>query len=452
MTQLAIGNLIDPEETAWFYLTEGPLPPGVLGTRYEPVTSSDETVTETLQISLRGTLAELRAVIAQLEALCRQIERHEVDGLGAAIYLRAIPFDNFEPLYSHLLHAELRTMHDASALEEHGSLMLELIITRQNAFDSAERPLTLSNSSGSGLVAALKNRDDSLAVGNDNYFSVQTDALGTDLPAPLRLQVTNAGSNPLTHLLVGVFHAPRRPDKPPLVLEGEHAAEGVEVPASDASNGAYAQLTLTRGAWQALASWQLTHTHLEALDGRLYTPILRFYTPLPSGLLQFRVALSIPGLPPALGTTLYQSPAVSTTEGQGYLPLAPLRLPFGERLLNVQPSSLRFSLQVYAPGSGSLTLKLDDIFLLPQENFTWFSSTVGLPAGASLVDDAFLQKTYTLANAKEMHTHQRVGDYFYLPPGKISWFFFFQVNPEGLAPIDLPIYVKAWYRKRRRIL
>jgi hypothetical protein len=452
MTQLALGNLIDPEETAWFYLHEGPLPPGVLGTRYEPVASSDAIVTETLHVSLRGTPAVLRKVIAQLEALCRQIKRYTVEGLGAPIYLRVIPHDNFDPLYSRLLHAELHTKTSALAAEEHGSLLLELIITRQNVFDGAECPLTLNNSAGSGLVAALKNCDDGLAVGNDNYISVQSDALGTDLPAPLRLQVTNAGSNPLTQLLVGAYHAPRRPDKPPLVLEGEHAAEGVEVPAGDASNGAYAQFTLMRGAWQALASWQLTHTQLETLDGRLYTPILRFYTPLSAGLLQFRVSLSFPGLPPALGTTLYQSSAVNAVEGQGYLPLAPLRLPFGERLLDVQPSSLRFSLQAYAPASGSLTLKLDDIFLLPQENFTWFSSTVGLPAGTSLVDDAFLQKTFTLANAKEMHTHQRVGDYFYLPPGEVSWFFFFQVDPEGLAPIDMPINVKAWYRKRRRIL
>ncbi len=213
MTQLAIGNLIDPEETAWFYLTEGPLPPGVLGTRYEPVTSSDETVTETLQISLRGTLAELRALIAQLEALCRQIEHYEVEGLGAAIYLRAIPIDNYEPLYSRLLHAELHTIPGALALGEHGSLTLEFILTRQNAFDGAERPLTLSNSAGSGLTVALKNRDDSLSAGNDNYFSVQTNALGTDLPAPLRLQVTNTGSSPLAQLLVGAYHAPSRPDK-----------------------------------------------------------------------------------------------------------------------------------------------------------------------------------------------------------------------------------------------
>ncbi|KUK47928.1 MAG: hypothetical protein XD74_1483 [Actinobacteria bacterium 66_15] len=452
MANIAIGNLIDPDETAWLYLNEGPLPPGILGTRYEPVTASEATVTETLLISLRGSVAELRGVISHLEILCRQIWLYELEGLGAPIYLRVIPPDNYDPLYSRLLHSELHTPPGALASEEHGSLTLELIITRQNAFDGIEQPLMLSNSAGSGLTAALKNRDDNLAVGNDNYFFVYTDALGTDLPAPMRLQVTNAGSSPLAKLLVGAYHHPNRPDKPPLVLEGEHADEGVEVPAADASNGAYAQFTLTRGAWQALASWQLTHTMLEAFDGRLYLPILRCYNPFSSGVLQFRVALSFPGLPPALGTTLYQSPAVNAVEDQGYLLLAPLRLPFGMRLLDVQPAPLRFTLQGYAPGSGSLTLNIDDILLLPLDDFVEFSSSVGLPAGASLIDDAFMQKTFTLANYKEMRTHQRLGDYFTLPPGETSWFFFFQVNTQGLAPIDLPISVQAWYRQRRQIL
>lgn len=452
MANIAIGNLIDPEETAWLYLNEGPLPPGILGTRYDSVTASEATVTETLLISLRGSVADLRGVISHLEILCRQIWLYELEGLGAPIYLRVIPPDNYDPLYSRLLHAELHTSSGALASEEHGNLTLELIITRQNAFDGIEQPLMLSNSAGSGLTAALKNRDDNLAVGNDNYFFVYTDALGTDLPAPMRLQITNAGSNPLAQLLVGAYHAPNHPDKPPLILEGEHADEGVEVPAADASNGAYAQFTLTRGAWQALASWQLTHTMLEAFDGRLYLPILRCYNPFPSGVLQFRVALSFPGLPPSLGTTLYQSPAVNAVEDQGYLLLAPLRLPFGTRLLDVQPAPLRFTLQGYAPGSGSLTLNIDDILLLPLDDFVEFSSSVGLPAGASLIDDAFMQKTFTLANYKEMRTHQRLGDYFTLPPGETSWFFFFQVNTQGLAPIDLPISVQAWYRQRRQIL
>jgi hypothetical protein len=268
----------------------------------------------------------------------------------------------------------------------------------------------------------------------------------------MRLKVTNLGNNPLAQLLVGAYHHPSSPDKPPLVLEGEYAEEGVEVPESSASNGVYAQFTLSRGAWQALASWQLTQTQLEALGGRLYLPILRFPNPLPAGLLQLRVALSFPGLPAELGTTLYQSPATNAIAGQGFLPIAPLRLPFSGQLLEMQPAPLRFALWAYAPGTGNQTINLDDILLLPLDSFAWFSSSAGLPANAALIDNAFLRKTFTLANSKEMRTHQRVGAYFYLPPGITSWFFFFQTNGQGLAPVNLPISVQAWYRQRRRIL
>jgi hypothetical protein len=452
MSRLDIGNLIDPEETAWFCLNEGPLIPAILGTHYEPADSLEETVTETLRISLRGNRAELRAVTTRLEGICRQVQLYEEQGFGTPLYLRVILPNDYDPLYSRLRHAELHSGPGELAFEEHGNLTLNLVITRQNAFNSNEQPLLLNNSAGAGFTAVLKNCADALDAGNANYFWVQTDALGTQLPAPMRLKVTNQGSDHLARLLVGAYHLPSGADKPPLVLEGEHAEEGVEVPAGNASNGAYARFTLSRGAWQALASWQLTQSQLEALGGRLYLPILRFPGPLSTGLLQLRVALSFPGLPAALGTTLYQSPALNAVEEQGYLLLTPLRLPFSGRLLEVQPAALRFTLQAYAPGTDSQTLNLDDILLLPLESFAWFTSTAGLQASAALIDDTFLQKTYTLANSKEMRTHQRGGDYFYLPPGSTSWFFFFQVNGQGLAPIDLPIRVQAWYRQRRRIL
>jgi len=168
MTRLDIGNMIDPEETAWFCLNEGPLLPGMLGTHYEQVLSTEEAVTETLRISMRGTPAELRALIFRLEEICRQVRLYEEQGLGAPIYLRAFPPDGYDPLYSRLFQAELRAKSGGLALEEYGNLTLDLVITRQNAFDSDEHPLTLNNSAGSGLIAALKNRDDGLATGNDN--------------------------------------------------------------------------------------------------------------------------------------------------------------------------------------------------------------------------------------------------------------------------------------------
>jgi len=209
---------------------------------------------------------------------------------------------------------------------------------------------------------------------------------------------------------------------------------------------------LSGGAWCSLASWELSETMLETMGGRLFLPIVRFFSSPVAGILQFRVALSFPGLPPALGTTLYQSSAVSRVENQRYLLLQPMRMPFGELPLRFPPAALRFTLQAFSPTTGNQTIAIDDILLLPQEEFAWFISSAGLPAGARLIDDAFAQQTYTLVNYQELHTHQRLGAWLSLPSGKASWFFFFQVNADGIAPIDLPIAVKAWYRRKRQVL
>jgi len=37
MTRLDLGNLVEPEETAWYCLNDGPVASGILGTQYEQV-------------------------------------------------------------------------------------------------------------------------------------------------------------------------------------------------------------------------------------------------------------------------------------------------------------------------------------------------------------------------------------------------------------------------------
>lgn len=452
MTRLDLGNLVEPEETAWYCLNDGPVASGILGTQYEQVLQPGETVTEMLRLGLSGTPTEMRAIISRLEEFCQQASLYQNERRGLPLYLRVFPADNSEPLVSRLLSVELQAQPSALAFEERGSMALDLIIKRENAFFGAEQPLTLTNTAGSGITANLKNYDDDLAPGNDNYFYVPTESLGSDLPAPVHLQITNTGNAPLQQLLVGVYHAPDHLDKPPLVLEGEAAPEGSVISNSAASHGAYGQFMLSGGAWCSLASWELSETMLETMGGRLFLPIVRFFSSPVAGILQFRVALSFPGLPPALGTTLYQSSAVSRVENQRYLLLQPVRMPFGELPLRFPPAAVRFTLQTFSPTTGNQTIAIDDILLLPQEEFAWFISSAGLPAGARLIDDAFAQQTYTLVNYQELHTHQRLGAWLSLPSGKASWFFFFQVNADGIAPIDLPITVKTWYRRKRQVL
>jgi len=450
VSRLDLGNLADPEESAWYCINEGPMDAGILGTQYDPTAAPGETRTETLRVGLRGSPLQLRAVIQRLEQIAAQVRLNNAQGLGHAIYLRAFPTESASPVFTRLLHAELRTLPGALGYEEGGAMAVDLVITRLNCFDSAEQPLTLVNSAGSGYSASLLNLDDSLAAGNDNYFYVDTSTLQSDLPAPIRLQITNTSSTALSQLFVGVFHERAGTEKPSLVLEGEAAPEAVPVAASGASGGAFGRFSISGGSWQSFASWELAYTDLTLLGGRLFLPILRFQAPISAEGARFRVVLSPADASP--GIPVYQTPAATAQSGLGFLALSPLRLPFGGLSPRYAPAALKLSLQVLIPAAGTHTLDLDDLLLLPQNNFAWFSAPAGVTNDARLMDDSFARESYTLVDGQQLRAHERVGAWFGLPVGARSWFYCFQVDTNGMAHPQASLGVRAWYRSRRQIL
>lgn len=450
MSRLDLGNLADPEESAWYCINEGPMDPGLLGTQYDPTAGPGETRTETLRVGLRGSSLQLRAVIRRLEQLVGLVRLKSEQGLGHAIYLRAYPPESANPVYTCLLQAELRTLPGALAYEEGGAMAVDLVITRLNWFDGAEQPLTLVNSAGSGYSASLLNLDDSLAAGNDNYFYVDTSTLQSDLPAPLRLQITNNSSTALGQLFVGAFHERASTEKPALVLEGEAAPEAVLVSAAGASNGAFGRFNVSGGNWQAFASWELDYTELALLGGRLFLPLLRFQTSISAESVRFRAVLSPADASPSL--PVFQTPIADAHSGVGFLALSPLRLPFGGLSPRYAPAALKLSLQAFIPAAGTHTLEIDDLLLLPQDNFAWFDAPAGIAVGARLMDDSFARESYTVVDGQQLRAHKRVGAWFELPAGARSWFYCFQVDANGAALPSAAIGVRAWCRSRRQIL
>lgn len=445
MSRLDLGNLADPEESAWYCINEGPMDPGLLGTQYDPTAGPGATRTETLRVGLRGGPLQLRAVIRRLEQLVELVRLKSEQGLGNAIYLRAYPPEGGSPVYSQLLHAELRTLPGALAYEEGGAMAVDLVITRLNWFDGAEQALTLANSGGSGYSASLLNLDDSLAAGNDNYFFVDTSGLQTDLPAPIRLQITNTGSAALGQLFVGAFHERASTEKPGMVLEGEAAPEATAVSASAASGGAFGRFNISGGSWQTFASWELDTITLALLGGRLFLPLLRFQSPLSLDGARFRALLST-------NAPVFCSPAAIAPGGARFLALSPLQLPFGSLSPRYAPAGLQLSLEAFLPAVGAQTLELDDLLLLPQDNFAWFEAAAGIGADERLMDDSFTRESYTVLDGQQLRAHQRVGDWFGLPAGARSWFYCFQVDANGAALPQSSVGVRAWYRTRRQIL
>ena len=450
MSRLDLGNLADPEESAWFCLNEGPLDPGLLGTHYDPTAGPGETRTETLRVGLRGSLLQLRAVIRKLANIVELVRLRNEHGIGHAVYLRAFPAESASPVVSRLLRAELRTPPGSLAYEEGGAMAVDLVITRLNCFDGVEQPLILNNGSGSGYNLGLLNLDDNLAPGNDNFFYVNTNALESDLPAPIRLQISNNSSAALGQLFVGAFHERVSTEKPALVLEGEAASEAVLVSASGASGGAFGRFSVPGNAWQSVASWDFNYARLALLGGRLVLPVLRFQTPPGVEAARFRMLLRPADASP--GQAAFQTPASAAQSGARFLTLAPFRLPFGGLSPRYAPAALKACLQVFIPTAGTHMLDIDDLLLLPQDNFAWFNAGGGLGSGARLMDDSFARESYMLIDGQQLRGHERVGTWLELPAGARSWFFCFQVNVNGIALPQSSLGVRAWFRTRRLIL
>ena len=182
----------------------------------------------------------------------------------------------------------------------------------------------------------------------------------------------------------------------------------------------------------------------------MFLPLLRFQTPLAADGARFRLELRQAGA--SAGPALCQTPAAAAQSGAGFLALAPLRLPFGALSPRYAPAALHLSLQAFIPAAGSHTINIDDLSLLPQDDFAWFNFPAGLAAGSRLMDDGFARESFSLTDGQQLRAHERVGTWFGLPAGVRSWFYFFQVDEDGMAPTQASIGLQAWWRSRRQIL
>jgi len=186
------------------------------------------------------------------------------------------------------------------------------------------------------------------------------------------------------------------------------------------------------------------------LGGRLFLPLLRFQTPINAESVHFRAVLSPADASPSL--PVFQTPIADAHSGVGFLALSPLRLPFGGLSPRYAPAALKLSLQAFIPAAGTHTLEIDDLLLLPQDNFAWFDTPAGIGSGARLMDDSFARESYTVVDGQQLRAHKRVGAWFELPAGARSWFYCFQVDANGAALPSAAIGVRAWCRSRRQIL
>jgi len=446
MVTLSIGDLKHNPDYAWMYLKGGTVLPGLVGAIYEPVKSEEAVVKECIILTLKGTHEQINLITQRLEDKIGQANQFTKEGIGFPIYLRLKAEETGGYFYSRILEASLVPGKASVDYYASGSLGVELVFTRHNYFDSDEVLLPLSNSTQSRITngIVLTNCDD---ASHDNYFEVDTDDLETELPAPLRLEITNLyATGTLKDLIVGSFQWDQMNQNAKVVYEGEDGSAGTDTVNLNASNGYHSALSFSASGWTDLTYWTITAENMGRYQGRVVLPLIRLASTHAYSDLMMKFSLV------AGGITLYESGEVRSVNGVGYVKFKPFRIPSGEMNGLTYPYPNQLHLNVYKPGTSVYNLAVDDLLLLPADSLTQHQGIVPLAQGDLLMDDAFEGRNWSYYGGYELNTHIGLNQGHFIKSRNNGRFTVFQIDSSNMSPIARTLAVRAWYRSRKRVI
>ena len=195
MSDISLGFLGSSDEGGWFVLRGANQTSGLVSCDHELNPALNSMVEERISLNLRGSMQQLRYIVRQHEKLLHT----PTDRQLAPLALRVWSQDRDAYLYSAITQARREIEEGQLSSQASGSMRLHLRIRREG-FSGEEEALPLANSSGSGTSPlTVCNHDDS-HLGHDNWFSINTSALGLRQPASLRLEIeNNATGSGLSH-------------------------------------------------------------------------------------------------------------------------------------------------------------------------------------------------------------------------------------------------------------
>ena len=267
---------------------------------------------------------ELRAIFNILEGFASSLPESDRSFPSAPCYLCYWNDTEHLYFYSRLLSFNLGSLPAHLPAAERGAFSLDLIITRENHWESDPILLTLANTGGSSSTGVTVSNHDDASPGHDNWCLTTTSNLGLVQPSPLKLEIISLSASPdLGDLFVGMFNLMGGCTIPNFTFEAENGTSGTDVTSTSASGGSYSQLAWSGNAWTSLTSWTINAADLTTCANLTFLPILRFYSVPAEANLELRLTLS------TNGNLVYQSPSFLMPSVQDYLPLSPFHLPAG---------------------------------------------------------------------------------------------------------------------------
>lgn len=404
---------------------------------YNPETSESDSVTEKCKILLEeDSKADLQLKIREIEAMIELAKRHRTGPEG--VWLLYSP-DTSTPWQSRIVSGAL--LHDKKTdyLWESYRLIAELVIERNNYWE-LEDPLTLTLSNGAVTkqnAAPISNAQD---ASHELYVEIGADQVYGVLPTPAILAFENTQNDAtlLDDLLVGVLQGDGASTPP---TPGTLVAEGSGEVDATCSGGAYSSLSWVDDAENQLKTWTIDSG--DFLQKR-YRAVARLQAPVVYSDLYLKAKL-------LTGTTVIgETRWMLVDAGDELVMIGSLKIPpyaLGEA---IDLGNITLALYEKHP-TGTGTLKLDYILLMPQDAWRRYGAISGLAYGETLIDDpvrGVLVTEYGAGSYKVTHKIEE-GKPMMLRPGVKNYLYFLQQDTDGDAPIarTASVTVKAHPRR-----
>ncbi len=429
----------------------------------QPV-SSYRNVTETVEVAWTGTLSEQRESIQTLNRLFQAARYRQRTGMGDPLFVEFSPegeggYDDTDNWRSEILSGRVLVddVYRTGLQLESEQLLSQIVFTRRHFWEGAEAQLPLTNANGTDDLAGLlvyNCQDDGADYGTRvNYVDIDGVDIEGDLPAPIRLEMTNTyASNETGAVWIG-RNAFSDPANLSHVIEGEDATAGGSDVAVGSASGGYVRryTTVTPASWYEGITWALSSNLLTSAAGNYFQLMARFETATVN-LAYYRFKVSL-----LQGASVFWESApfrIDTNLSHSIRPLLAMRLPPWKPPPTGAAAACSLRLGVYRETGGDDDLDVDFIHLFATDSYAMLSHVgVALDEDDTLVFDCVEDNLYIVAAGGGTGSFVRYGTMVVVEPDMNQRLYFLQASNLGdTAEVDRTMTVKAYYRPRRLAL
>lgn len=405
--------------------------------------ASDEFVEDEAIIDFFGSYSTARTKINQVNRIFARARERATTGTGPRCFAY-INIDSEGTYRSELLDGKVDIGDESLGSDKAGGRVEAAIMFRRVPYwEGAVAQLAISNVNGSSNTSGLAVDNHSVSGSKSAWFSVSGSAIGGDVPAPVRVEMTNTSGTALGYLQYGLINGTTSWNHNAW-LQGESATTGsggTNTSFADASSGNYLSHVIGANTTTNFARWTITNSLLSLSDGKPVVPVARL---VDAPTLEY-MRIYCAGM-----YTEYAS-----TTSTRYFVVMP-SLPFPPRTMNGGTyADHTLEINYWNPNGSSDTVKLDFLALIPAGDGWREVISVGgnnyISNGHTLVDDGIEQLTYSLSGSNRQTAYSAAGKWPLLIPGVDATFATIAAdNTVGDANIYYDWTAKLYYRPRRR--